>query len=261
MAEIHEWTCAPPDGGRRLDRFITERLPALSRSRIRRWIEIGAVHLNGRRTRVASRPVRPGAVVRLVLPAREPVIFTLRPERILFDRDGLLALDKPAGVQSQPTPYQYRGCVYEAVLRFLGRRGPASVAMPQRLDCPVSGVMVLSVRKALHRGLTEAFREHRVRKTYLAVCREGEGGEPPPEAGEIDRPIGRSAGGRRPSLRDRAETAPPNPMNSIRLRRVSPLIPGSPQKKSSAGRDPPGNSRLCPLIFRCFFNLTPDPCP
>jgi 23S rRNA pseudouridine1911/1915/1917 synthase len=85
----------------------------------------------------------------------------------------LIAIDKPAGVETQPTPARFKGTLYAALLDYLHdpfrpQQAP-SLGMVQRLDRDTSGVMVFSVHPRAHRGLTEAFAGRQVRKRYLAV--------------------------------------------------------------------------------------------
>jgi 23S rRNA pseudouridine1911/1915/1917 synthase len=88
---------------------------------------------------------------------------------LLYHDRYLLALDKPPGVATQPTPARYQGTVYAALQQFLGGAGRASLGMVQRLDRDTSGVMVFSIHQRAHKGLTTVFAEHRVSKRYLAL--------------------------------------------------------------------------------------------
>ncbi len=95
--------------------------------------------------------------------------FQLEPRHILYQDRYLLALDKPAGIATQPTPARYRGTLYAVLQQFLAHRGTVSIGMVQRLDRDTSGAMVFSIHPRAHKGLTAAFREHRVVKRYLAM--------------------------------------------------------------------------------------------
>jgi len=163
------------DSGTRLDTILSARSGgAFSKTRARWLIDLGAAYVNGERVRIASRLVRGGDAVTIhsVEPGKV-VIFRLTPEHILFEDDHLIALNKPAGVNSQPSPAQYKGCVYEATVSYLRARrsrGMPDIGMPQRLDRDVSGVMVTSLGRKANRAVTDAFRDRRVRKVYAALC-------------------------------------------------------------------------------------------
>lgn len=165
------------DAAARLDVFMAAKMDGVSKTLAGRLIDLGAVYVNGKRARIASRPVKTGdevvAHIAGFVNSAIPPMFVLNDERVLFRDEYLLAIDKPAGFQSQPTLNQYKGCVYEAVERYLARSmkpGDITIGMPQRLDRDVSGVMLFSIGKAAHKPLTDMFRDGNIRKTYLALC-------------------------------------------------------------------------------------------
>lgn len=112
------------------------------------------------------------------------------PLAILHEDDLVLAVDKPAGVPSQPTLTGDVGTLPWLVARHLGRR-IAEVATVHRLDRDTSGVVVFGKTPHATRALAAAFRAGEVRKTYLAVARGRLEG-----AGTIDAPLGPLPGSR-----------------------------------------------------------------
>jgi 23S rRNA pseudouridine1911/1915/1917 synthase len=176
------------DSGRRLDVFLAERVPELSRRRARVLIAAGAVRIDGRRVLVQSRSVAAGQEVVCHLGT-----FTFRAsdagERlaILHEDDALLAVDKPAGTPSHPTYARALGTalqVAEAVLRQ--REGKKVPLWPlHRLDAATSGVLLFAKTQAAARAVNQNFARRRVAKRYLALVR----GVPAPPSGEIRLPL------------------------------------------------------------------------
>jgi len=148
---------------------------------IKRLIDLGGAHVDGRRVRRCSLPVAAGQLIELHVDGLPLEPFRLDPARIIYRDQYLLALDKPAGIATQPTPARYQGTVYAALQQFLGETGQVSLGMVQRLDRDTSGVMVFSTHPRAHKGLTAAFSEHRVTKRYLALS----AGLPAGDEGEI----------------------------------------------------------------------------
>jgi tRNA pseudouridine32 synthase/23S rRNA pseudouridine746 synthase len=105
--------------------------------------------------------------------------------RLLY-RDGLmLVVDKPAGIPVHRGPKG--GENLEAYFDALRFGLPRSPALAHRLDRDTSGCLVLGRhRKGLQR-LMQLFKQGRVEKTYWAVVE----GDPTPDEGEIDQPLGR----------------------------------------------------------------------
>ena len=91
---------------------------------------------------------------------------------ILWEDDYLLAVCKPAGIPSQPTPDRSRDNCYDAALRYLQQNygDRAYAGLHHRLDVLTSGVIVLTKSPEANRGLAEQFQSHTIQKTYVAVC-------------------------------------------------------------------------------------------
>ena len=170
----------PGAGGQRLDRFLSARLPRLSRARAarlraqdlarpERWLRKAQLVREGQRLWIPRPP-----------PKREEGADPLPPPSIIADEGALLVLDKPAGWAAHPTAAHYE----EAITTWLQRQG-LSHEPAHRLDVETSGVL-LCAAGALLGELRAAFRERRVEKRYLAVVE----GRPPLERWEIDCPLG-----------------------------------------------------------------------
>lgn len=85
--------------------------------------------------------------------------------QILWDGSIALVIDKPAGVAVQ-APSKYDSV--ERRLRAELGADCSYVAFPHRLDRPVSGVLLVALRKRAARLLSDQFASQKVRKHYLA---------------------------------------------------------------------------------------------
>jgi len=156
------------DRDERLDRFIA-RAGGIARGEARRALERGGVWLDGKRVKAASRALRPGQQVLVVLEEagrKEPVIEALGPGRILFEDESLIAVDKPPFVAAQSTLGSDRGNLLALVEAHLGR----SAGLVHRLDFETSGVTVFGKTRDATRALAAAFREGTAHKRYLALA-------------------------------------------------------------------------------------------
>jgi 23S rRNA pseudouridine1911/1915/1917 synthase len=177
--------------GVRLDQYLCDEIPELSRTEARKIIDIGGVHLDGRRVRTCSSIVQQGMEIELHTDGLSLDIFRLSEKHILFRDKYLLVLNKPAGIDTQPTPARYKGTLYDALLVMLGpnpgQKKP-ELGMVQRLDRGTSGLMVFSTHQHAHRGLSKIFLEHQVDKRYLALVENA----PNPASNEIRSMLARS---------------------------------------------------------------------
>ena len=165
---------ADSDRGERLDRFIA-RAGAVSRGLARKAIEAGGVYLDGKRTKIASRPVYPGQAISVVLeqPARAEqtrAAVSTGPLEILFEDQHLLAVVKPAFVPAQATLAGDSGALTTSVAAHLGLTSASEVGLVHRLDRETSGLTLFGKTDAATAALAEAFRSGTVRKRYLAVA-------------------------------------------------------------------------------------------
>jgi len=164
----------PPSAGLRIDQFLAAQLQDLSRGDWRKVVDLGGVHHNGRRIRRCSTPVAADDSVEVYLDGRPLAPFRLAAHDFVYHDDYLVAINKPAGVETQPTHARFAGTLYEALGTWLRdqpskRRGAPEVGMIQRLDRDTSGLLVFSIHPRAHAGLTRAFTERRAHKSYLAL--------------------------------------------------------------------------------------------
>ena len=188
------------DARLRLDQVLVRRVTAVSRltrSAAQRWIEAGAVQVDGR---VASRPssrVREGAAISLLLP--DTAVTRARPQAedrqvsVLFEDDHLLVLDKPPGVVVHPSYKQLSGTLLNAVLWRVRDRAAARPGILTRLDKGTSGIVVIAMQPAVHATMQRAAAAGGILKEYLAIVE----GTPAPASGRMVLPLARDPQDRR----------------------------------------------------------------
>lgn len=162
--------------GERLDKVLAELAPELSRRRIRCAIGEGAVYHNGRRCMKVSRPVKAGD--RIALSLSGPVAGHGEADdapRIILDEEGIVAVDKPPLLPSTPTRSSTMS-VQQFVADSFGLK-LASVHPVNRLDMPVSGVLLFALEREAAARIEEAKRRRLLEKDYLAWVRGVQGNE------------------------------------------------------------------------------------
>ena len=180
--------------GKRLDQVLAEWLPLalaqpMSKGKVRKLIVAGAVYLNGKRVRIASKELQPNAKVEAYVdmsklntdgPAQD-LVFEMSEKYILFEDDYLIAVNKPPGLPTQPTLDEARNNLYASLKKFMTRRDPkAYVGLHHRLDRDTSGVVLFTKRTDINAGVAELFSSHLAVKTYNAISIR-EGALPPKE--------------------------------------------------------------------------------
>lgn len=176
-------------GGLRLDEALSTLFTALSKSEARRIIDRGGCTVNAAMVRVASRSVKPGDVIEAGV--MEPGRFRelqLAPKALLYEDDDLIAINKPAGINSQRTPYQLKGTLEFWVSEYFRQHGVQEAArVIHRLDRGTSGAMLFPKSRLAAAWLSARFHDGLVEKRYLALLN----GRPEQSAWTMDGAIGK----------------------------------------------------------------------
>jgi RluA family pseudouridine synthase len=94
----------------------------------------------------------------------------LPPEALLYEDDELIAVNKPAGVNSQRTPYQLKGTLEYWVSEYFRKQGSSEPCrVIHRLDRGTSGVMLFPKHKRAAAWLSARFHDNQVEKCYWAL--------------------------------------------------------------------------------------------
>ncbi len=179
--------------GARLDRFLADAFPDISRARITAMIQAGAV---ARETGGDFLPykVKAGEAYSLIPP--DPIDAEPAPEdiplNVVHEDDSLIVIDKPVGMTVHPAPGQWTGTLVNALLHHCGPSlaGIGGVKRPgivHRIDKDTSGLLVAAKTDAAHQGLSKQFAAHTVERAYNAMV----WGKPAPASGSIEGAIGR----------------------------------------------------------------------
>ncbi len=176
----------------RLDRFLAEALPELSRSQLKRLIDEGRVTLNNAAVK-ASTKLKGGEEIAITLPEAVPTETLSQdiPLTVLYEDSQLIVIDKPAGMVVHPAPGHSQGTLVNALLYHCkdlsGIGGELRPGIVHRLDKDTSGVMVATKTDEAHQHLAQQFKDHSINRRYVALVH----GLLPTPKGTVDKPIGR----------------------------------------------------------------------
>lgn len=177
----------------RLDTYLHQRYPQVSRGAIQRLIEQGHILLNGQPAKPSAHP-RGGDQVSVHFPEARPAASQPEdiPLEILFEDKELLVLNKPTGLVVHPAAGHEEHTLVNALLhhcagQLSGIGGVARPGIVHRLDKETSGCLVVAKTDAAHLALSAQFHERQVEKKYYALlC-----GNLPKAQGEVRASIAR----------------------------------------------------------------------
>lgn len=165
---------AADQAGVRLDKYLADAVPGLSRSQAQRLIADGHVQVEGRRAR-ANLAVKADDRIGVELPELQPA--SAQPEDIpipvLYEDTDIVVVDKPAGMVVHPAAGHGSGTLVNALLHHVddlsGIGGELRPGIVHRLDKGTSGVMVVAKHDAAHEALAGQFHDRQVDKEYIAL--------------------------------------------------------------------------------------------
>jgi 23S rRNA pseudouridine1911/1915/1917 synthase len=191
------------DLGVRVDRVLLRHLshiPGITRNRLQRLIERGAVHLNDRPVARASVRITTADVITIALPERTPRAVPIAEELpldIRHEDEHLLIVNKPPGQVSHPAIRHSSGTLLNALLAHA--RAAWTPALVSRLDKGTSGLVLVAKSTGMQTALQRLSEANAIEKDYLAIV-QGK----PPRRGTIDFALDRDPWDRRRvSVRDR----------------------------------------------------------
>jgi len=178
----------------RLDDFLFEKIPTLSRMYLRELIKTERCEVNGAFEN-AGRKLKPKDFIEVEL---DPTRGTaMRPENIpldiVYEDAEIIVVNKPAGMLVHPTHRDKNGTLLNALAYYLNRERSNDAAirpgLVHRLDKRTSGLVLVAKSVRVHRVLADHFKRKLVEKRYIARV----DGPVVEEEGIIEAPIGRYA--------------------------------------------------------------------
>ena len=181
-AGIRSFTADPAAAGLRLDQYLAQCLPDISRARVQLLIESGQVRV-ARKPAKAKQKLTGGESIEIEgepQPAPLHAVPEEIPLDIVFEDKFLVVVNKPAGMMvhagaGSTDDERNRGTLVNAVLFHVGAGklsevgGDLRPGIVHRLDKQTSGIIVVAKDDVTHRKLGEMFSERRLEKSYLSL--------------------------------------------------------------------------------------------
>lgn len=160
----------------RLDKYLSENLDQLSRSKIQNLINDGKVMINGEQEKSSYR-----------LNGNESIVVYLDEDEtstknhvaqeilltIIHEDDDILIIDKQAGLVVHPGTGMNDNTLLNGLLYYTSSlsdiNGPSRLGIVHRLDKDTSGIMVVAKTNSAHKYIAEQFEKRNIIKTYISL--------------------------------------------------------------------------------------------
>jgi 23S rRNA pseudouridine1911/1915/1917 synthase len=200
LFEHHRITADPGQTLLRIDKFLLDRLPNVTRTKIQDGIHNGFVKVNDK-TIKPNYKIHPNDVITISFP-KPPRDTEVHPENIplniVFEDEYLLVVNKPAGMVVHPAHQNWTGTLVNALAYHFQNlpQLPGNDGRPglvHRIDKDTSGLLVIAKTEVVLTALAKQFFNHTIERTYHAIV----WGIPEPPEGTINVHVGRSLKDRR----------------------------------------------------------------
>ncbi len=195
---LHTITAVAEAAGMRLDQYLAQAIPDISRSRVQLLIENGQVRVNGQLAK-AKLKIEGGEKIEIDGAPHPPPLNAFAediPLKVLYEDKHLAIIDKPAGMMvhagsGATDDARNHGTLVNALLHHFSKLsqvgGELRPGIVHRLDKQTSGIIIVAKDDSTHRRLSEMFAERELEKTYIALVH----GRLPKEKITVNLPIGR----------------------------------------------------------------------
>lgn len=160
----------------RIDRYLQEKLPNVSRNRVQAAIHQERVFVNKKPVKSSYR-VKPFDRIRLELP-EAPMGIGIIPEEIpiniVYEDEHLLVINKPPNMVVHPGFNNWTGTLVNALAFYFdnlptSHNGDDKPGIVHRIDKDTSGLMLVAKTELAMRKLAKQFHDHSCERTYYAL--------------------------------------------------------------------------------------------
>lgn len=176
----------------RIDKYLVEKIPDVSRNKLQNAIKNGIVFVNGAEVKKSSLKLKAGDKITFLnekMPTAETLI-KIEPEKmdlnIVYEDDDILVINKPSGLITHPTPNHKKNTLVNGLLYRYPEilnvgENPWRPGIVHRLDKETSGLIIVAKNQKAFEFMKTQFISKQVKKTYVALVE----GVPNEKEGEI----------------------------------------------------------------------------
>jgi 23S rRNA pseudouridine1911/1915/1917 synthase len=207
-------TVTAENNGERLDKFLTDKLPTLSRSQIQKLIKNESIVINGTPAKAHSYLAADDEISILNTALEAPVRETSSPIFdsiiVIDEQPDYLVINKPAGLIIHEAPSMQEATLVDWLvanypeIKTIGEN-PMRPGIVHRIDKDVSGLLIVARTEAGFKHFKKLFQNRTLKKIYTAITHD----VIKRDDGVIDFPIERAAGGYRMAAKPKNQEGKP----------------------------------------------------
>jgi len=162
------------DIGKRLDVVLTEKIPDLTRSSLKKIVESDGVKVDNLVVNSPSKKLKLKQLISIKIINNQQI--NLRPAKIkldiVYEDKDLLIINKPVGMVVHPGAGNYKKTLVNALIykyqnELSDVNGNLRPGIVHRIDKDTSGLLVVAKNNITHSNLGKQFSEHKIERTYM----------------------------------------------------------------------------------------------
>jgi len=182
----------------RLDKYLSNRIPFLSRTSLKKLITEEVIQVNGKTPKASTR-LKKGDVINVILPPppSKDILAEEIPLEVIFEDRDIIVINKDDDIIVHPARTTKTGTILNALVWHFKQNSSGELSsvgeefarpgVVHRLDRHTTGVMVVAKTDTAHWRICKQFEKRQTNKRYLAVVH----GEVEPATDVIDIPLGK----------------------------------------------------------------------
>ena len=190
---MQEYLVPEEAAGTRIDKFLADACPDLSRSFLQKLLKESSVTADGKAVK-SSFKVNGGETIAFEVPKPEEAAIEAEniPLDILYEDSDVILVNKPKGMVVHPAAGHYTGTLVNALMyhckdQLSGINGVMRPGIVHRIDMNTTGVLVVCKNDFAHNSLAEQLKVHSITRVYYAIVF----GNLREDEGTVHAPIGR----------------------------------------------------------------------
>ena len=192
---LEKFSIKEEDVGTRLDVMLAKLIPDLTRSNLKKTIELKQVKINNTIEKSPSKKLKTNDIIEinLILNEETKIVATKIKLDVVYEDKDILIINKPAGMVVHPGAGNYKDTLVNALIykyknNLSDVNGITRPGIVHRIDKETSGLLVVAKNNKAHSDLGKQFSDHTIQRTYQALA----WGVLRPLSGRIETLIGRS---------------------------------------------------------------------
>ena len=174
---INKFSIKEEDSENRLDIILTKLIPDLTRSNLKKIIELKQVKINNYVEESPSKKLKTDDIIEInLIPTEEIKILPTKIKLdIVHEDNDVLIINKPAGMVVHPGAGNYKETLVNALIykyknKLSDINGITRPGIVHRIDKETSGLLVVAKNNKAHANLGKQFSDHTIQRTYQALA-------------------------------------------------------------------------------------------